>query len=234
MTCQRQRRRAGCLWVDSLGADGHQGGTPSDWEVVQQLYAAIPRRWQHAILAGCELVESLSKSTDASQFSHLPLLGDAAVHLVADRPMPALEAFHIDAVHMKKNSRKRVLVPVDGSDHAIAAARLLSRHVDAEHAEIHLLYVHTGESGSEVSRDPNDAARLDAEARMAGIGFFAAIERELAHYGLASHHQVVRVGTPAEEILKYADEIRAELIIMGSHGRSKVLRLMLGSVSRLS
>lgn len=39
-------------------------------------------------------------------------------------------------------------------------------------------------------------------------------------------------GSPAEEIVKLADEIDADLIAMGSHGTSGVLRYLLGSVSR--
>jgi len=40
-----------------------------------------------------------------------------------------------------------------------------------------------------------------------------------------------RLGNPAEEILSLAEEIGAELIIVGSHARSTVGRLLLGSVS---
>jgi len=49
---------------------------------------------------------------------------------------------------------------------------------------------------------------------------------------LAPHHQVIRQGDPGEQILKYADDIDAELIVMGSHGRSDGLGLMLGSASQ--
>jgi len=55
----------------------------------------------------------------------------------------------------------------------------------------------------------------------------------LARQGLVSRHQMVVEGDdPADEILKQADEIGAELIAMGSHGRTGFLEFFLGSVSR--
>jgi nucleotide-binding universal stress UspA family protein len=49
---------------------------------------------------------------------------------------------------------------------------------------------------------------------------------------LTSHRQLSPEGDPADEILKYADEIHAELIAMGSHGQSGIMRFLMGSVSR--
>jgi phosphoglycerate kinase len=220
------------LWIDSLGVHGREQRSASDWEVMQQLYSGIPRHWQSALLAGDELVYSLAKSDDPSHFEHLSLFGDAAIHLLAGWPLPAIDALHVDALVPKCGSRKPVLIPVDSSDHALEGARWLCRHVDVENAEIHLLYVHaTNSPARDLWRDPNDIARADADARMTGRPVFARIVRELARYGLTPHHQVVRQGDPAEQILKYAAQIHAELILMGSHGRSKVLRLMQGNVS---
>jgi phosphoglycerate kinase len=221
----------GILWVDSLGVNSERQPAMSDWEILQQLCAAAPRRWQRALIAGQELVESLSMSPGSTQ-SQLSVYGEAALDIISKRPMPALEALHGDAIRPASRPRKRVLMPVDGSDHALEAARLLSRHVDVENAEIHLLYVHPSETAHEVWRDSSEIACLKAEAQMAGGAIFSPIERELGRYGLAVHHEVIRIGDPGDEVLKYADEIHAGLIVMGSHGRSKVLRLMLGSVSQ--
>jgi nucleotide-binding universal stress UspA family protein len=41
----------------------------------------------------------------------------------------------------------------------------------------------------------------------------------------------VRVGTPAEEIVRYAGDRDVDLLIMGTHGRSGVAHLLLGSVA---
>lgn len=41
----------------------------------------------------------------------------------------------------------------------------------------------------------------------------------------------LREGTPAEEILRAADDVGADLIVMGSHGRTGLGRLLMGSVA---
>jgi nucleotide-binding universal stress UspA family protein len=38
-------------------------------------------------------------------------------------------------------------------------------------------------------------------------------------------------GNPAEEIIRYAAENRTDLIVMGTHGRSGLERLLMGSVA---
>jgi nucleotide-binding universal stress UspA family protein len=44
-------------------------------------------------------------------------------------------------------------------------------------------------------------------------------------------HFVVAFGSPAEEIVEYAQENGADMILMPSHGRSGLKRLLLGSVA---
>jgi nucleotide-binding universal stress UspA family protein len=221
------------LWINSLGLNNVGQRTSSDWEVMPQLYGSIPRRWQHAFLIGDELVRSLSFA-NALPFSHLSMFGDAAFEVLAGRTLPAIEALYMDIRMRDGKSRNRVLIPVvDGSEHALEAARLVSKHVHVEDAEIHLLYVHTSEFGDgEVWREPNELARTDAEARMAGLPIFEEAERELHSPwtdGAPSHYLEAQSGGTD---LQYASEIHADLIVMGSHGKSKVLPLMLGTVSR--
>ncbi|HLV20975.1 MAG TPA: universal stress protein [Polyangiaceae bacterium] len=44
-------------------------------------------------------------------------------------------------------------------------------------------------------------------------------------------HYYVRVGTPSTEVIRLADELSADLIVVGTHGRTGVRRLLLGSVA---
>jgi phosphoglycerate kinase len=208
------------LWVGSLGICGEQNRAASDWEALQQLYAAIPRRWQGVLLAGSELLSSLSKTGDSCYFSHFSSFGDSALSVVAGQRLPAIEALHVDAVRARDRVRKPVLIPISDSDHPVEAVRLLCRHIDIENAEIHLLYVH--EKGSQT----ND----NGEARFLSQSIFAQFSRELARFGLTAHHQVVRQGDPADHILEYAEQIHAELIVMGSH-KSSASRFVLRSES---
>ncbi len=38
-------------------------------------------------------------------------------------------------------------------------------------------------------------------------------------------------GAPVEEILRTAEDVRPDLVVMGTHGRSGVARLLMGSVA---
>jgi len=42
---------------------------------------------------------------------------------------------------------------------------------------------------------------------------------------------LLREGDPAAEILRVADECKCDLIVMGTHGRTRVARLLIGSVA---
>jgi nucleotide-binding universal stress UspA family protein len=63
---------------------------------------------------------------------------------------------------------------------------------------------------SEARRKLEELPVADAEVR---------IERRLAE------------GSPSEEILRIAQEIKADLIVLGTHGRSGLARMLMGSVA---
>lgn len=48
--------------------------------------------------------------------------------------------------------------------------------------------------------------------------------------GVRVEHRLLR-GAPAKEILKLADDENVDLIVMGTHGRTGVLRALMGSVT---
>lgn len=120
----------------------------------------------------------------------------------------------------------RVLVPTDGSDCAAAAAE---RAVDLARqygATVHALYVadvrmspvHGGMTGEEVrdllgGDDPTDRVAERAEA--------AGVPVETA----------VRVGIPSSAIRAYADDVGADVVVLGTHGRTGLDRALLGSVA---
>lgn len=63
-----------------------------------------------------------------------------------------------------------------------------------------------------------------AQERLAGL-----VERHPIESGLLT--TAVLSGSPAHTIVKYAEEQQADLIVIGSHGRGAVSRLLLGSVA---
>jgi len=107
------------LWVGSLGVYAQEHRSTSDWEVLQQLCATVPRRWQRVLLAGSELVSSLSQLVDSIHFPQFSLFGDAALNVTTGQRLPAIEALHLDTLQTKDRLRKAVLIPVDSPGHAI-------------------------------------------------------------------------------------------------------------------
>jgi nucleotide-binding universal stress UspA family protein len=126
------------------------------------------------------------------------------------------------------------LLPVDGSEYSLEVARRLGHLVDAEGAEISLLYVRKLEAflPARALIEPDRKRRHESERRLEAERVFAPVNAELARQGLTSHRQFIVEGDPAGQILKIADELGADLIGMGSHGRTGVLRFLMGSVSR--
>lgn len=60
----------------------------------------------------------------------------------------------------------------------------------------------------------------------------AEIKQSFIRDGIAVNTKIVRGVSPAEGIMQVADEVGADLIIMGSHGRTGFKKLVLGSVAQ--
>lgn len=57
------------------------------------------------------------------------------------------------------------------------------------------------------------------------------IRERVAAFGVEPERVTTRIGRPALEIRAYAEEIGADLVVMGSHGRHGLSGLMLGSTA---
>ena len=125
----------------------------------------------------------------------------------------------------------RLLVPTDfsgGSERSWAIARRLAARLGSELVLVHVL-VETplySESPFTVQRTRQvfDAARAWA---VKALGEWTATA---AAAGLSARW-VVRTGLPYEEIVGAAAQERADLIVMGTHGRGGIDRALLGSVA---
>jgi nucleotide-binding universal stress UspA family protein len=139
-----------------------------------------------------------------------------------------------------------VLIATDGSEQALAAARLVPQWLNpAAISRVTVLAVAAGADPSSLylgyDLDPmggysasalamTDWEKLAAEVKRAGE---AATKRTAAVLeGLAVPVEtVVRQGAPANEILQAAEELHADLIVMGSRGWGQLKAMLLGSVS---
>lgn len=128
---------------------------------------------------------------------------------------------------------KQILCPVDFSEfsrHAFDRAVSIARCYDAGISVLHVLplpaVVHTVPFGPEGG--PFGAEVVDRHRVLAEFPKFLALEQPI---GVPVTYHVVEAKSPHNVILREAAELSADLIVMGTHGRSGFERVLLGSVA---
>ncbi|GAA0523480.1 Nucleotide-binding universal stress protein, UspA family [Halorubrum aquaticum] len=123
-----------------------------------------------------------------------------------------------------------IVVATDGSD---SVGRAVDVAVDVAarfDATVHALYVlDTGEvesSPDEVREDLRDALDDHGERALADV-----VERGTERDDGLDVVTDVREGRPAREVVSYADEIDADLVVTGTRGRHGENRFLIGSVA---
>ncbi|MFB6228777.1 MAG: universal stress protein [Halobacteriales archaeon] len=120
-----------------------------------------------------------------------------------------------------------VLVPVDGSQQAEEAVD----HADSAFPDAEIVLIHV--------IDPIDAG-YDPESVVPGYSedWYASREERAEELFEETRERMgrefettVEVGRPARKIVEYAKAEDIDHIVMGSHGRSGVARILLGSVA---
>lgn len=153
------------------------------------------------------------------------LLGSVAEAVVREAPAPVLVVPPGAGDH--DYPYRTIVAATDGSEHAESAIRRAVDLTLGSVATVHLLSV---VDVAPIGLDERTDVRVDlfegAARELVADG--AAVARSA---GAANAETAVRIGRPHEEIHAYADEVDADLVAIGSHGRSGVDRLLLGSVS---
>ena len=154
------------------------------------------------------------------------MLGSVAEDIVRNASRPVLTVRY-DESTPPATAVRRILVPIDFSefsvlDVAIELARTYGAELDMLHVieEAVLPTIYGVEPLS-----PNAPLYIE---RTEG-----ALRKLLDKTGASdvTAHQHVRIGHAPRRILEFADERRADLIVIGSHGRTGLSRLLIGSVA---
>jgi nucleotide-binding universal stress UspA family protein len=121
---------------------------------------------------------------------------------------------------------KRILVPLDGSllaESALEPAIALACEHDAE-----LVLLRAAEARSLPMADPTVA---QVNAVRTAEEYLAGVRARISRSGASRVETTVWYGAPAAVIVDAARFRQADLIVMSSHGRSGLGRLVLGSVA---
>jgi nucleotide-binding universal stress UspA family protein len=158
------------------------------------------------------------------------LLGSVSAEVVDHAPCPVLIA--------RRSTLTRVVLGHDGSTYAVAAEQLLARWPIFERVAIEVASVaqvgapwRSGTAPS-VYGEAAEAHHQSAEMSTAEHARIAEESvRRLQEAGRRASAVVV-AGDPAASLVRVADDHHADLVVVGTHGRTGFTRVLLGSVAR--
>ncbi|WP_314587026.1 universal stress protein [Paenibacillus terrigena] len=122
---------------------------------------------------------------------------------------------------------EHIIVPIDGSQHALLALQHAMRLAQNEAScSITLLHINPHISINEVAIGVDLIALQEEEGRL----ILSDAEKLIAGSTIP-YQAIYYTGDPAQLIVKQAKETNADLIVMGSRGLSLFSELFIGSVS---
>lgn len=123
------------------------------------------------------------------------------------------------------NDEEKILVPVDDSDPSESAVEFVRTRFPAPDAEVTLLHVVPTGSPMTDTRVFQEAAKRDEMDEL-----LDEYRERLEEAGFDVRVRTVE-GTPDREIVDFALDEGNTLIVLGSHGRRGINRVVLGSVA---
>jgi nucleotide-binding universal stress UspA family protein len=127
---------------------------------------------------------------------------------------------------------EHVLLPMDGSDQAMHAfEHVLGEHADAKVTVLHVIDPARATYGAQAGIPPSSEEWFEAEEAHAER-LFETIRERAAEAGVEVE-TATEVGQPSRVIVDYADEHDVDHVVIGSHGRRGLSRVLLGSVAEL-
>ena len=120
-----------------------------------------------------------------------------------------------------------ILCPIDFSDASRKAVRYAHEFAVTTRAQIFLLNVVDIPIESILNN-----VQLDEDLEKSALENLDVVKNELLSEGLRVE-SAVKIGDPAEVIIDHAAKLDVNLIIMGSHGKKGLSRLIMGSVAEM-
>lgn len=125
---------------------------------------------------------------------------------------------------------KRILFPTDFSDVSQKAVPYIKQLKGAGAQEVIVLHVIDEKDLLVLSRVPDQYPRITALMEEEITKEMAAVEANMTAAGFRVKLKV-KTGKPFSEIMMTAAEEKVSIIVIGSHGKSNVKEMLMGSVS---
>ena len=131
-------------------------------------------------------------------------------------------------------SYKHILIPVDDSPISYAAVEHAEKIAKAFGSKVTVMSVIALDpfTGVDFYKVAPAVTQYIMEAEKNAEGRLKDIQDTLTHHGLSVDTKIIREIPTATGILNIADEINADLIVMGSHGRTGLKKFILGSLAQ--
>lgn len=194
--------------------------------VQEQIESAVPAE---ALVDYVEAndVDLVTMGTHGRRGVNRMLFGSVTEEVVRAAPCPVLTV-RADAERAPDQAVRRVLVPIDFSDASLSALHHAKEIALTYGAEVDLLHiVDTPTYPSAYDIDPVRFPTAEVLERTEDqLG-------DLAREEIGYEHVMVsaEVGRPASSILDYVEEQAVDLVVIATHGRTGLDRLVLGSVT---
>ena len=125
---------------------------------------------------------------------------------------------------------KKILFPTDFSDVSQKAVKYIKQLKGAGAQEVIVLHVIDEKELLVLSRVPDQYLQIKAQMEKEIAKEMAAIEADMTAEGFRIKLKV-KAGKPFTEIMMTAADEKVSIIVVGSHGRSNIEEMLMGSVS---
>ncbi len=126
---------------------------------------------------------------------------------------------------------REILVPVDGSENSIRAARFAMVMAEAMKIGVRMFYVFPAASVEVIGIAGMSRADIDQAAQAAAQRAFDKTRQGVGSAMIDRVEEETSIGDPAEEIIRFTEDDHTVMVIIGRRGLSRMRSLMLGSVS---
>jgi nucleotide-binding universal stress UspA family protein len=126
---------------------------------------------------------------------------------------------------------KRILVPIDFSSASRTAASYAAKIAEPLGAELVLLHVIASIEEVEALLQDHESIDWTTARDDAALEADKLLETLGVAIGNIDVRRIVREGSPAPTTADTAEEIGADMVVVGSHGRTGLVRALLGSVA---